>query len=234
MRSCPASGCTGLPAEDERPECVRVAAAAAQLEDSLRPGASAGQARARGTNWDAGSDCSTADTSAAASREHTAAQPPEEEWATGRAEGVPMPNFRMGYPGFALRPRPAGALAADDALGEGGRHALPVAGVTAGRRGPGGSMADTEAQASVLSTPAPPSKGSAGHHLGQCKPCAFMNTKGCESGLDCRFCHLCEPGEKTRRRKEKLHVRRAVREVARLASNGWSNSSFNRWGQGES
>lgn len=48
-----------------------------------------------------------------------------------------------------------------------------------------------------------PSVGSAGHHLGQCKPCAFVGTKGCVSGAECLFCHLCERGEKKRRQKAK-------------------------------
>merc|ERR1712190_305159 len=58
------------------------------------------------------------------------------------------------------------------------------------------------------SQPAPgsdelPSLGSAGHALGECKPCAFLHTKGCGSGAMCKFCHLCGAGEKKRRQKEK-------------------------------
>eukprot|EP00437_Effrenium_voratum_P031618 CAMPEP_0181407818 /NCGR_PEP_ID=MMETSP1110-20121109/5975_1 /TAXON_ID=174948 /ORGANISM="Symbiodinium sp., Strain CCMP421" /LENGTH=242 /DNA_ID=CAMNT_0023530257 /DNA_START=82 /DNA_END=807 /DNA_ORIENTATION=- len=45
------------------------------------------------------------------------------------------------------------------------------------------------------------SLGSAGHGLGTCKPCAFFHTKGCSSGKNCTFCHLCPPGEKKRRAK---------------------------------
>lgn len=48
-----------------------------------------------------------------------------------------------------------------------------------------------------------PSVGSSGHSAGQCKPCAFLHTKGCENGAICRFCHLCGAGEKKRRQKEK-------------------------------
>jgi len=45
-------------------------------------------------------------------------------------------------------------------------------------------------------------KGSMTH--GQwCKPCAFFHTRGCESGADCEFCHICEPGAKKMRKKEK-------------------------------
>jgi len=55
-----------------------------------------------------------------------------------------------------------------------------------------------------------PSVGSAGHGSGRCKPCAFAHSKGCENGAACRFCHLCEPGEKKRRQKEKQANRKAV------------------------
>merc|ERR1719495_740249 len=48
-----------------------------------------------------------------------------------------------------------------------------------------------------------PTMGSTGHYLRTCKPCAFVNTKGCKDGAWCNFCHLCEPGEKKRRKKEK-------------------------------
>lgn len=48
-----------------------------------------------------------------------------------------------------------------------------------------------------------PSVGSAGHPLRQCKPCAFFGTKGCNSGAQCAFCHLCGPDEKKQRKKEK-------------------------------
>jgi len=53
-----------------------------------------------------------------------------------------------------------------------------------------------------------PSAGSRGHHLGQCKPCAFVFKGGCSNGADCRFCHLCLPGEKKRRKKERKSIRR--------------------------
>merc|ERR1740121_2057125 len=58
-----------------------------------------------------------------------------------------------------------------------------------------------------------PSLGSAGHTRGHCKPCAFLHTKGCENGPACQFCHLCGPGEKKRRQKEKLEQRRVVHQI---------------------
>jgi hypothetical protein len=56
-----------------------------------------------------------------------------------------------------------------------------------------------------------PNVGSLGHEIGRCKPCAFIHTKGCADGVDCKFCHLCEPGEKKKRSKEKLAFRREIR-----------------------
>lgn len=52
---------------------------------------------------------------------------------------------------------------------------------------------------------AAPTVGSIGHNLGTCKPCAFVHTKGCGNGTDCQFCHVCLPGEKKRRMREKRH-----------------------------
>lgn len=54
-----------------------------------------------------------------------------------------------------------------------------------------------------------PSVGSAGHAAGACKPCAFLHSKGCDNGAACTFCHLCGPGEKKRRQREKLALRRS-------------------------
>jgi len=61
-----------------------------------------------------------------------------------------------------------------------------------------------------------PSIGSAGHHLRQCKPCAFVATAGCSNGAECTFCHLCDPGEKKRRQKEKRVVRSTARELRNM------------------
>lgn len=57
-----------------------------------------------------------------------------------------------------------------------------------------------------------PSKGSALHQLGNCKPCAFFcsvqgGPPACKNGVECTFCHLCEPGEKKRRKQEKRSLR---------------------------
>lgn len=46
------------------------------------------------------------------------------------------------------------------------------------------------------------SVGSSGHDKGECKPCAFYHTKGCTGGVNCKFCHMCGPGEAAKRNKE--------------------------------
>jgi len=66
-----------------------------------------------------------------------------------------------------------------------------------------------------------PSAGSAGHFAGRCKPCAFVNSKGCSIGKDCQFCHLCEPGEKKRRQKEKRAFFSTMRHLQKAAVTGW-------------
>lgn len=45
------------------------------------------------------------------------------------------------------------------------------------------------------STPDYPSKGSAAHHLGLCKPCDFKCRSSCRFGYECMFCHICGPAE---------------------------------------
>lgn len=55
-----------------------------------------------------------------------------------------------------------------------------------------------------------PTVGSQGHHRGRCKPCAFAwKSEGCQGGIDCPFCHLCDPNEKKKRRKAKCEQRQS-------------------------
>jgi len=61
-----------------------------------------------------------------------------------------------------------------------------------------------------LGSPDFPTVGSQGHRFGNCKPCAFLYTKGCGNGVLCSFCHLCDPGEKKRRAKESRAARRGT------------------------
>merc|ERR1740130_2318638 len=62
----------------------------------------------------------------------------------------------------------------------------------------------------AVGSPGGPTVGSAGHLSGTCKPCAFYHTKGCGNGANCSYCHLCPEGEKKRRQKVKLNMRRSV------------------------
>jgi len=67
----------------------------------------------------------------------------------------------------------------------------------------------TAGMLSTLGSAEFPTVGSAGHHRGKCKPCAFAwKEGGCESGVQCQFCHLCDAVEKKRRHKAKLQGRR--------------------------
>lgn len=74
----------------------------------------------------------------------------------------------------------------------------------------------------VLGSPELPSIGSIGHSRQECKPCAFVLTKGCASGMQCKFCHLCEPGERKKRQKEKRQFFGAVKRMQRfVADSAW-------------
>jgi len=71
-----------------------------------------------------------------------------------------------------------------------------------------------------LGSPAFPSVGSKAHYYEGCKPCAFMYKDGCRSGVGCSFCHLCEPGEKKRRKKEKQTVVKQVKLARSMLAAG--------------
>lgn len=70
------------------------------------------------------------------------------------------------------------------------------------------------------------SQGSTSHASGHCKPCAFFHTKGCASGEECSFCHLCDEGEKKRRSINKREERADRRD--RRAKPSDTSSWFTR------
>lgn len=54
-----------------------------------------------------------------------------------------------------------------------------------------------------------PSKGSASHGTGKCRPCAwFWKPDGCHSAEECNYCHLCPEGELKSRKKLKVAAMR--------------------------
>lgn len=65
-----------------------------------------------------------------------------------------------------------------------------------------------------LGSPERPTIGSSHHRLGICKPCAHAFKKeGCHNGIDCKFCHLCEPGELKKRKKERQSHQRNTQKL---------------------
>mmetsp|Transcript_75581 Transcript_75581/g.130827 ORF Transcript_75581/g.130827 Transcript_75581/m.130827 type:complete len:268 (+) Transcript_75581:55-858(+) len=75
------------------------------------------------------------------------------------------------------------------------------------------ALQETKETGPKLGSPEMPTVGSADHASGACKPCAFFHTKGCGNGVQCSFCHLCEPGEKKRRQKEKAAASRNTKRA---------------------
>lgn len=75
----------------------------------------------------------------------------------------------------------------------------------------------------ILGSEALPSRGSISHYGGDCKPCAFMHSKGCKTGAECQFCHLCEAGEKKRRQKEKRAFFSTMRQIRQFVGGGASD-----------
>jgi len=54
------------------------------------------------------------------------------------------------------------------------------------------------------------SEGSRNHHSDRsfCRPCAFINKRGCQSGLACTFCHICGPEVRRKRQLARLDRKR--------------------------
>ena len=68
-----------------------------------------------------------------------------------------------------------------------------------------GSHASPEPVQAVQPRNPMPSKGSAMHASGQCRPCAWMwKPKGCQNAENCEYCHLCPEGELKHRKKLKI------------------------------
>jgi len=54
-----------------------------------------------------------------------------------------------------------------------------------------------------------PSRGSAIHGSGKCRPCAwFHKPQGCQNYQQCAYCHICQDGELKQRKKAKVQAMR--------------------------
>jgi len=64
----------------------------------------------------------------------------------------------------------------------------------------------------ISAIPSFPSKGSALHVEGRCRPCAWMwKPRGCQNALLCEYCHLCPEDElKTRKKVKVAAIRRGA------------------------
>eukprot|EP00928_Gymnodinium_smaydae_P073417 TRINITY_DN56625_c0_g1_i1.p1 TRINITY_DN56625_c0_g1~~TRINITY_DN56625_c0_g1_i1.p1 ORF type:complete len:345 (-),score=53.14 TRINITY_DN56625_c0_g1_i1:80-1018(-) len=76
--------------------------------------------------------------------------------------------------------------------------------------------------------PAETSVGSAAHASGNCKPCAFVHTRGCNFGAECQFCHLCPPGEKHRRKADRRKRVQALLEGKRREQGDYQKYPYQR------
>lgn len=85
-----------------------------------------------------------------------------------------------------------------------------------GNMGPRGSLQLAELITEPpLGSPDFPTVGSKNHGSNGCKPCAFIwKEQGCQNGVTCPFCHLCDAGEKKRRAKDKKEKVRSMRTGA--------------------
>lgn len=168
---------------------------------------------------EAESQCSTADTAGDVPTPGSTPGPTPAGSAVGTVGGSVGPSSRD----FAAAAEAPGMLV----LGGAPPAALATCGPQAVVAAPPGlvhprASAPPGLHLAVGSTPGVVSMGSLGHNLGLCKPCAFFLKDGCRSGADCKFCHLCESGEKKRRKKERKAVCRAAsaQEGAILARAG--------------
>eukprot|EP00425_Heterocapsa_triquetra_P006485 CAMPEP_0195161354 /NCGR_PEP_ID=MMETSP0448-20130528/187120_1 /TAXON_ID=66468 /ORGANISM="Heterocapsa triquestra, Strain CCMP 448" /LENGTH=246 /DNA_ID=CAMNT_0040200153 /DNA_START=132 /DNA_END=872 /DNA_ORIENTATION=+ len=64
-----------------------------------------------------------------------------------------------------------------------------------------------------VGSPECPSVGTIGHKLGLCQPCDFVHRGGCRAGAACKYCHLCQPLDQKRQRRERQRCMRARRRL---------------------
>uniref|UniRef100_A0A7S4R8J5 C3H1-type domain-containing protein n=1 Tax=Alexandrium monilatum TaxID=311494 RepID=A0A7S4R8J5_9DINO len=148
----------------------------------------------------------------------SAVQAPQQYASGGRPAA---PGSYVGCAAFPSEATRGGHGPQRGAFAPGHRVACAAAGGSLGGSEPPWLEVPAPPNRPALGSPELPTIGSAGHAVGRCKPCAFVYSVGCKDGVACQFCHLCEPGEKKRRRKEKLEARRAAhrqRQTGRKAA----------------
>jgi len=95
-----------------------------------------------------------------------------------------------------------------------GLLAEPASGSAWAQKTPFMMLAEAGSQPEVGSNELP-TVGSQLHRWGACSPCAHAHSsRGCKNGVECQFCHLCEPGELKRRQKLKRMTQRRQATVA--------------------
>lgn len=78
----------------------------------------------------------------------------------------------------------------------------------------------------LAALPGTPSRGSAEHASGGCRPCAWVwKAGGCQSGHLCIYCHLCPEGELKSRKKSKLVMMRLGLDTPKASSGGSSKAA---------
>jgi len=123
---------------------------------------------------------------------------------------------RLGHPAPEVQPFCAATAAAKAFLATQPERPISVAVLHArAAAGDAGGRESTSNDCSTATEMSLPSRGSALHCLGTCRPCAFVHQEGCRSGLDCEFCHLCDAGARRRLRRERLRQARAARAASR-------------------
>eukprot|EP00418_Pyrodinium_bahamense_P044433 CAMPEP_0179209750 /NCGR_PEP_ID=MMETSP0796-20121207/104610_1 /TAXON_ID=73915 /ORGANISM="Pyrodinium bahamense, Strain pbaha01" /LENGTH=709 /DNA_ID=CAMNT_0020914709 /DNA_START=46 /DNA_END=2175 /DNA_ORIENTATION=+ len=129
----------------------------------------------------------------------------------------PRPPGHFGSGARARAPPPEPGVARQG----GNFHGIPPSGPASAWAVSGADSAEPESP--VLGSPELPSRGSALHRWLTCKPCAFVLQGLCVRDVDCQFCHLCEPGERKRRRKAWLKTKREAEAHSGDAGPGGSS-----------
>jgi len=190
LASCPVSAIGGTEGE-ETPHAVTVAEAAAAAIDEEVANLPGGF---RNPAWPFGSVCET----------------PTNTFSMLPSDGgwpCPIPPPPVAPPVVAP-PTQQQAASAVPPEPPAGLPAEPAAGSARAKKTPVLMLSEAVPQPAVGSSELP-TVGSQAHRWGTCSPCAYAHSsRGCKNGVECPFCHLCDPGELKRRQKMKRMTQR--------------------------